>query len=87
VRPSRAQLSWDLVDQEDWLAADHPARLVCAFVETLDLTRLYDAVLAREALAPAGRTTPLPLPAPSPKQNAGGCISRPASHFSLAPAA
>jgi transposase len=48
VRPNRAQLSWDLIDPEDWLAADHPARLVWAFVETLNLTRLYDAVRARE---------------------------------------
>jgi transposase len=48
VRPNRTQLSWDLVDPEDWLAADHPARLVWAFVETLDLTRLYEAVRARE---------------------------------------
>jgi transposase len=50
VRPNRAQLSWDLVDPEDWLAADHPARLVWAFVETLDLTRLYDGVRAREGV-------------------------------------
>jgi transposase len=48
VRPNRAQLSWDLIDPEDWLAADHPARLVWAFVEPLELTRLYDAVRARE---------------------------------------
>jgi transposase len=48
VRPNRAQLSWDLIDPEDWLPADHPARLVWAFVETLNLTRLYDAVRARE---------------------------------------
>ena len=48
VRPNRAQLSWDLIDPEDWLPGDHPARLVWAFVETLELTGLYDAVRARE---------------------------------------
>jgi transposase len=48
VRPNRGQLSWDLVDPEEWLAADHPARLVWAVVGTLDLTGLYDAVGSRE---------------------------------------
>jgi transposase len=48
VRPNRSQLTWDLVDPEAWLPADHRARLVWAFVETLDLSRLYDKVDARE---------------------------------------
>ena len=48
VRPNRAQLSWGLVDPEAWLPADHMARLVWAFVETLDLTALYDKVKARD---------------------------------------
>jgi transposase len=48
VRANRAQLSWDLVDPEAWLAADHVARLVWSFVTTLDLAALYDKVEARE---------------------------------------
>jgi transposase len=48
VRANRAQLSWDLIDLEAWLPADHPARLVWGFVETLDLTPLLDRVRARE---------------------------------------
>lgn len=48
VRPDRRQLSWDLVDPEGWLPVDHKARLVWAFVETLDLGALYDKVEARE---------------------------------------
>ena len=48
VRPNRAQLTWDLVDPEAWLPADHVARLVWSFVATLDLAALYDKVEARE---------------------------------------
>ena len=48
VRPNRAQLTWDLVDPEAWLPADHVARLVWSFVATLDLAALYDKVAARE---------------------------------------
>jgi transposase len=48
VRANRSQLSWDLVDPEGWLPADHRARLVAGFVETLDLALLYDKVEARE---------------------------------------
>lgn len=51
VRPNRAQLTWDLVDPDGWLPADHVARLVWAFVVGLDLTRLYDKVKAREGEA------------------------------------
>ena len=48
IRPNRAQLNWGLVDPEAWLPADHIARLVWAYVMTLDLTALYDKVRARE---------------------------------------
>jgi transposase len=51
VGANRAQLSWDLVDPEAWLPTDHPARLVAAFVATLDLSALYDKVQAREGAA------------------------------------
>src|ERR1700687_3435373 len=48
VRPNRAQLSWDLIDPEAWLPADHVARLVWSYVATLELAALYDKVGARE---------------------------------------
>ena len=41
---NRAQLSWDLINPDRWLAPDHRARLVVGFVETLDLTVLYHKV-------------------------------------------
>jgi transposase len=48
VRPDRQQLYWDLIDLEALLAADHRARMVWAFVESLDLAAFYDAIKARE---------------------------------------
>ncbi len=51
VVANRAQLSWDLINPDGWLAPDHRARLVVGFVETLDLTVLYDKVEAREGSA------------------------------------
>jgi transposase len=48
VVANRAQLSWDLINPDGWLAPDHRARLVVGFVETLDLTVLYDKIEARE---------------------------------------
>lgn len=51
VVANRAQLSWDLIDPDGWLAPDHRARLVVGFVETLDLTVLYDKIEAREGTA------------------------------------
>lgn len=50
VRANRSQLAWDLIDPEAWLPLDQRARLVAGFVETLDLTLLYDKVAAREGL-------------------------------------
>lgn len=47
VRPERQQVRWDLVDLEAWLPSDHAARVVWAFVETLDLSALYDAIGSR----------------------------------------
>jgi hypothetical protein len=54
VRPDRRQLRWDMIDLEGLLPADHRVRLVWSFVESLDLSPLYDQVLAREG--EAGRT-------------------------------
>jgi len=44
----RAQLQWDMLDLESLLAIDHRARIVWGFVESLDLSALYDAIGARE---------------------------------------
>jgi transposase len=51
VRPDRRQLRWDMIDLEGLLPADHRARLVWSFVESLDLSPLYDQVLSREGEA------------------------------------
>ena len=57
VRPDRRQLRWDMVDLEGLLPADHCARLVWSFVESLNLSPLYAEVLSREGEAgrPAAR--------------------------------
>jgi transposase len=44
----RAQVELRAVDLEGLVALDDPVRSVWAFVETLDLSPLYDAILARE---------------------------------------
>ena len=51
VRPDRRQLRWDMIDLEGLLPADHRARLVWSFVESLDLSPLYDQVISREGEA------------------------------------
>jgi transposase len=51
LEANRSQLSWDLVDLEALLPAEHRARLVWRFVETLDLTRFYEAIRSREGEA------------------------------------
>lgn len=51
VAADRSQPSWDLVDLEAWLPADHRARLVWSFCETLDLTGFYAAIGSREGRA------------------------------------
>jgi transposase len=51
VAANRAQLSWDLINPDGWLAPDHRARLVVGFVETLDLAVLYEKIEAREGTA------------------------------------
>ncbi len=51
VRPDRRQLRWDMIDLEGLLPAGHRARLVWSFVESLDLSQLYDRVLSREGEA------------------------------------
>jgi transposase len=51
VKADRSQLSWDLLDLEGWLPADHRARVVWAFVETLDLSDFYAAIKSRDGEA------------------------------------
>src|SRR5258705_13595390 len=51
VEAERSQLSWDLVDLDAWLPADHRARVVWAFVLTLNLSPLYAKIKAREGEA------------------------------------
>ena len=47
MKADRSQLNWDLVDLDAWPGADHRARIVWAFVETLDLGDLYAGIKAR----------------------------------------
>lgn len=51
VKPDRSQLHWDMVDLEGLLAMDHRARMVWAFVESLDLRRFYNQIKSREGEA------------------------------------
>lgn len=58
ILPERQQLYWDMVDLNSQIAPDHMARVVWAFVESLDLSPLYERIKARDAVA--GRPTPDP---------------------------
>jgi transposase len=51
VRPDRRQQRWDMIDLEGLLPADHRARVVWSFVESLDLSELYERVKSREGEA------------------------------------
>jgi transposase len=48
VRPDRRRLGWDMVDLEGLPPADHRARIVWSFVESLDLSQLRERVKSRE---------------------------------------
>ena len=48
IRPDRSQTRWDFIDLEALLPSDHRARIVWSFVESLDLSALYDAIKSRE---------------------------------------
>lgn len=50
-QPDRTQLHWDMVDLEALLPKDHRARVVWAFVESLDLAPLYAKIKARDEVA------------------------------------
>jgi transposase len=58
IGPDRAQLRWDIVDLDSQLPDDHRARLVWAFVEGLDLSKFYDRIKARGAVAGRPATDP-----------------------------
>lgn len=47
IRADRVQTHWDFIDLEALLPSDHRARVVWEFVETLDLSALYDAIKSR----------------------------------------
>ena len=55
VRAERSQLRLEVIDLEALLEADHRARIVWEFVESLDLGALYDGIKSRggEAGRPA----------------------------------
>lgn len=48
VRADRSQTRWDFVDLDALIPGDHRARIVMSFVESLDLSPLYEAIKARE---------------------------------------
>ena len=48
--PSREQLRWDMINLDSQLPPEHRARLVWAFVKTLDLTAFYARIEARDDL-------------------------------------
>src|ERR671924_1182314 len=58
IRAERQQTRFDLVDLEGMLPSDHRARIVMSFVESLDLSALYEAIKAREG--EPGRPPPDP---------------------------
>jgi transposase len=47
IRADRVQTRWDFIDLEALLPNDHRARIVMSFVESLDLSALYDAIKSR----------------------------------------
>jgi transposase len=58
IRADRFQTRWDFIDLEALLPIDHRARIVLSFVESLDLSALYDAIKSREG--EPGRPPPDP---------------------------
>jgi len=63
MRADRQQLYWDMVDLCSQIAPDHPARVVWASVERLELAPPYDRIKGREEAA--GRPTPDPKVLPA----------------------
>lgn len=51
IGADRAQLRWEMVDLDSQLPADHRARVVWAFVESLDLSAFYEGIRSRDSNA------------------------------------
>jgi transposase len=51
IRADRSQTGWEFIDLEAMLPSDHAVRIVWGFVETLNLSALYDAIKSREGEA------------------------------------
>ena len=58
IRADRIQTRWDFIDLEALLPSDHRVRIVMSFVDSLDLSGLYDAIKSREG--EPGRPPPDP---------------------------
>ena len=58
IRAERFQTRWDFIDLETLLPSDHRARVVWSFVESLELSALYEAIGSREG--EPGRPPPDP---------------------------
>lgn len=56
LRPERRQVCWDMVDLDSQLPEDHLARVVWAYVETIDVCALERDIKARAGVP--GRPTP-----------------------------
>ena len=56
--PARDQIEWQFVDVDGLIGADHPARVIWAYVERLDLSELEEAIKAREHVP--GQAPPTP---------------------------
>ena len=57
--PMRDQIEWQFVDIDGLIGSEHPARVIWAYVEKLDLSELEEAIKAREHVrgqAPASPT-------------------------------
>ena len=62
--PVRDQIEWQFVDIDGLIGSEHPARVIWAYVEKLDLSELEEAIKAREHVrgqAPASRRLLLAL--------------------------
>ena len=51
IGAERSQLRWEMVDLESQLGQDHRARVVWAFVESLDLSGFYEGIRSRDSNA------------------------------------
>jgi transposase len=58
IQADRFQTRWDFIDLEALLPSDHRARIVLSFVESLELSPLYEAIKSREG--EPGRPPPDP---------------------------